>query len=46
MPVRKGDYVVLYTKVGNDVRQTNANGKLATSFIGICLIIFGIMSEI
>lgn len=46
VPVRKGDNVVLYTKVGNDVRQTNAMVQLATSFIGICLIIFGIMNEI
>lgn len=32
VPVRKGDYVVLYTKVGNDVRQTNANGTTSYFF--------------
>lgn len=30
--VRKGDYVVLYTKVGNDVRQTNVNGTTSYFF--------------
>ena len=30
VPVRKGDYVVLYTKVGNDVRQINANGTTSS----------------
>ena len=32
VPVRKGDYVVLYTKVGNDLRQTNANGTTSYFF--------------
>ena len=30
--VKKDDYVVLYTKVGNDVRQTNANGTTSYFF--------------
>lgn len=32
MPVRKDDYVVLYTKVGNDARQINANGTTSYFF--------------
>lgn len=32
VPVLKDDYVVLYTKEGNDVRRTNANGTTSYFF--------------
>lgn len=44
--VKKDDYVVLYTKVGNNVVQNNADGTTSYFFIGTCRVIFGIMSRI